>query len=80
MFSRRVNTVIKTANYFTLTFELIIQLSLPCLFTQYFAIGNNKTNHAPFDTSIHVYYGDTCEIPSLQSARLNKGGTHEVLF
>ena len=29
---------------------------------------------------MHVYYGDRCEIPSLQSARLNKGGTHVVLF
>ena len=80
MFSRRVNTVIKTVNYFTLTLSKLSKLSLPCLITQYFAIGNNKTNHPPFDTSIHVYYGDTCEIPSLQSARSYKGGTHVVLF
>ena len=80
MFSRRVNTVIKTVNYFTLTFELIIQTVTSLFIHSVFCDRYNKTNHAPFDTSIHVYYGDTCEIPSLQSARLNKGGTHEVLF
>ena len=38
MFSKRVNTVIKTVNYFTLTLSQLSKLSLPCLITQYFAI------------------------------------------
>ena len=38
MFSKRVNTVIKTVKYVTLTLSQLSNLSLPSLITQYFAI------------------------------------------
>ena len=67
--SKCVDMVIKTVNYFTLILSQLSKLSLPCLITKNLRLINNETNHPPFDTSIHVYYNDTCEIPALQSAR-----------
>ena len=75
MFSRRVNTVIKTVNYFTLTLSRLSKLSLPCLITQYFAIDEQlKLITHLLTLLIHVYYNDTCEIPALPSARLKQRG------
>ena len=74
MFSKRVNTVIKTVNYCTLTFSQLSKLSLTCLNTQYFAIKTKtvKTTHTPL-TLRYMYITMTrVKYPALQSARLKQ--------
>ena len=55
MFSKRVNTVINTVNYFTLTLTYLSKLSLPCLITQYFAIGKQLKLINPLLTLRYMY-------------------------
>ena len=78
MFSKRVNTVIKTVNYFTLTLSQLSKLLLSCLINQYIVTDKQLKLISPLLTLRYMYIYDTCEIPALQSARYSKGGSHLV--